>query len=383
MNESVLDDIVGRGADASRALQQLLDRRGLVRVEKPGCYQISATLIIRSHTRLVLAPGVTLRAAPLSRCALIENEHFAGGGRDEDISIEGGCWDGNCDEMGLDAWEETSEVSRLAGPYDPRVFKGKLIRFAHVDSITLEKLTVQNPVSYGIQIADAKWFIVRDLWFDYNGRFGTTDGVHINGPARFGLIENLAGFTNDDMVSLTSVDEAHAEVSRGPIDTVEIRNISAENGYSGVRLLSCGEPMTNVAVRGVYGTYRHNAVLISQHEVHPGEPVWFDNIAIERVIASKSPVPLREDQFRRWEPNAIENLPVVWIERGVRAGSVILRDIARHETAQTEAPLIQLDAGADIDRLVVENVHQTCREGIDPPLYVNEANVRKLICRLD
>ncbi|MBQ5742746.1 MAG: hypothetical protein IIV79_00970, partial [Clostridia bacterium] len=167
--------------DDTLALQVLLDARGIVTVDRPGTYLVSKTLIIHYDTRLVLAPGVHLLAAPLSRSALIENEHFAGGGRDENIEIVGGIWDGNCDEMGLDAAYESEH--RLDDPYSPALFKGKLIRFAHIDRIVLQRMTVRNPVSYGIQIGDAYGFVVRDIFFDYNWHFGTTDGVHINGPS--------------------------------------------------------------------------------------------------------------------------------------------------------------------------------------------------------
>ena len=81
----------------------MLDRCGIVTLDTPGEYVIHNTLIIHSNTRLVLSPGVRLLAAPMSRCALLQNEHFAGGGRDENIEILGGIWDGNCDEMGLDS----------------------------------------------------------------------------------------------------------------------------------------------------------------------------------------------------------------------------------------------------------------------------------------
>jgi hypothetical protein len=82
--------------DDTLALQELLDRGGIVTLDRPGTYLVSKTLIIRSNTRLVLSPGVILKAAPLSRCALIQNEHCAGGGRDHDIEIIGGCFDGSC-----------------------------------------------------------------------------------------------------------------------------------------------------------------------------------------------------------------------------------------------------------------------------------------------
>ena len=268
--------------DDTLAIQELLDKRGIVTLDKPGVYLVSKTLIIHSNTRFILSPGAKLLAAPGSKCALIENEHFRGTGRDSNIGIIGGIWDGNCDNMGLDGVYEAQH--RLDDPYSPDLFKGKLVRFAHIDNISLEKMTIKDPVSYGVQIADTVGFIVRDIHFDYNWHFGTTDGIHINGPAYDGVIENLNGTTNDDMVSLTTIDEAHAEVTRGEIANVYIHNVTAHNGYSGVRLLSAGNQfMRCIRINGVYGDYRHNAVLVSQHNMTPGEKTWFDEIVIEHV----------------------------------------------------------------------------------------------------
>ena len=188
--------------DDTLALQALLDQCGIVTIDRPGTYLVSKTLIIHSNTRLVLAPGVHLLAAPGSKCALIENEQFSKGeGRDHDIEVIGGIFDGNCDQMGLDAVYEAQH--RLDDPYSPALFKGKLIRFAHIDKIMLEKLTVRNPVSYGIQIGDVRGFVTRDIFFDYNWHFGTTDGVHINGDgARIPAVLNLRieGIQNADFV---------------------------------------------------------------------------------------------------------------------------------------------------------------------------------------
>ena len=366
--------------DNTLQLQEMLDKRGIVTVDRPGTYIISKTLIIRSDTRLILSPGARILAAPMSRCSLIENEHFAGGGTDERIEIVGGIWDGNCDNMGLDAVYEAKH--REDEPYSPKLFKGKMMRFAHVNNIVLEKMTVKDPVSYGIQIASVRGFVVRDLFFDYNHHFGTTDGVHINGPARDGVIENVCGTTNDDMVSLTTIDEKHAEISYGHIMNVDIRNVSAENGYSGIRLQSnAGYEIRNVRISGVYGDYRHNAVLISQHNSRPGTPTWFDDITVEHVRAVKTEKPLPEDCFTYWERGAIEKLAIVWIEKGIAAGNIILRDITRHECTVTSAPLVKIDEGAVIAHLVAENIHQTCAEGVNAPCFKNEGSIAVSVIR--
>ena len=350
--------------DETSALQSMLDACGIVTVDRAGTFLVNKTLIIHSNTRLVLSPGAKLLAAPLSRCSLIQNEHFAGGGRDENIEIVGGIWDGNCDEMGLDAVYEARH--RLDEPYNPASFKGKLIRFAHIDRLSLSRMTVRNPVSYGIQIGDARGFVVRDIFFDYNWHFGTADGVHINGPARDGVIENLCGTTNDDMVALTTYDEPHAEVSIGHIENIYIHNITAKNGYSGVRLLS-GEDcdLRAIHVDGVFGDYRHDAVVISNHNERPGR-VWFDDMTIEHIHVRKSYTPLGEDCFRIWEGNADKNA-IIWFGKHARCGRITLRDIMRHESQSTQAPLLEIDETASIDRLYLENIHQTTEEGVTAP----------------
>jgi hypothetical protein len=244
-------------------------------------------------------------------------------------------------------------------------------------------MTVRNPVSYGIQIADSVGFITRDLFFDYNWHFGTTDGVHINGPAKNGLIENLHGTTNDDMVSLTTTDEVHAEVTVGDISNVEIRNVSATNGYSGVRLLAVGGySIERVKVSGVYGEYRHNAVLVSHHKMYPGDPIWFDDITIEHVHASKSATPLADDCFKMWEYKAIETNPVIWFEGGVKLGNCTIRDVNRVEKSTiTSAYLLQIDKGAEFKRLILENITQKNLEGVTAPTILNEGRIETLIER--
>lgn len=362
--------------DDTLALQTMLDEGGIVTVDRAGTYLVSKTLIIHSNTRFVLSPGAKLLAAPLSRCALIQNEHFADGGRDENIEIVGGIWDGNCDAMGLDAVYEAEH--RLDEPYSPELFKGKLIRFAHIDRITLTRMTVKDPVSYGIQIGDVYGFVVRDMFFDYNWHFGTADGVHINGPACNGVIENLCGTTNDDMVALTTYDESHAEVSIGEISNIYIHNISAKNGYSAVRLLS-GEDceLRSVRVDGIYGDYRHSGVVISNHNNRPGK-VWFDDITIEHVHASKSHTPLGEGCFRYWEGGADREAIIQFGHKAI-CGNIAIRDVIRHEKVSTEGALIEVSDTAVIDRLLVENMYQTTTQGATAPVWKISGTVKELI----
>ena len=136
--------------------------------------------------------------------------------------------------------------------------------------------------------------------------------------------------------------------------------------------------MPYVHVDGVYGDYRHNAVLISHHNICPNAKIWFDDITIERVRSHKSAGPLPEGCFRYWDGN-IKYHPIVWIEAGVEAGQIILRDISRVETSDTCAPLIKIDETAKIDRLIMDNIWQKADEGIE--FIMNNGDIKTLIKR--
>ena len=79
------------------------------------------------------------------------------------------------------------------------------------------------------------------------------------------------------------------------------------------------------------------------------------------------------------ERDCIETLPVVWFAFGSRVGNALVRDIYRYEETETNAPLVGMDGDVQIDRLVLDNISQTCRPGLNPPLIDNKATVKKLI----
>jgi hypothetical protein len=232
-------------------------------------------------------------------------------------------------------------------------------------------MTVKDPVGYGVQIGDARGFIVRDIYLDYNWHFCMQDGIHINGPAYDGIIENLTGTTNDDLVSLTTYDEPHAEITRGDIENVYIHNLCGHNAYSGIRLLSGeGFSIKGIHVDGLAGTYRHHAMVFGNNNARPG-PFWYDDIVIENVTACKSHTPLGEDCCLYWEKDADKHT-FFSFGRDFVCGSLILRNIHRHQDFSTESKLFFFDGTASIDRLVFDNVTQTCAEGVSAPLWRNK-----------
>lgn len=215
-------------------------------------------------------------------------------------------WDGNNVNQ-----DRRSRESRFAlKEYDPAYYFGICLRMRGVRNFTFRNVTIRNPESYGLQISDAVYFTVENVSFDYNLKRPNMDGIHIDGPARYGCVRNLFGSTNDDMVALNCDDGYACEVSRGgEIRDVLIDGLFADNGYTAVRLLSCGHMLENVIIRNIFGKYRFNVVSFTHHNVHADPLRVFKNVLIDGVFAGKAPQGNSDPLFGLPEASARRILP--------------------------------------------------------------------------
>ena len=362
--------------DATEAVQALLDNNdGTVFLQK-GIYLISRPLIIRSHTHLKLAPDAVMKLADGANCAIIENESLPERGNDCDITVEGGIWDGN----------NRNQVRDPIKPmtcYEEDYYYGIFMRFVGVKKLTVKNLTVKDPESYAMLICNVENFYVDRITFDYNMLRPNMDGVHVQGIARNGRISNIQGRTNDDMVALNCDDGFVCEITRGVIENVVVDGIFSDDGFTAVRLLSCGSEMRNVSIRNIFGTYRLHAVCFSHYDTHPGEPVWFDNISIDNVYASKSPEPdISEDSF--YDENIINPLidtaPLFLFAKGVKCGNVSITNVHRLENAVTHANIIRVFEDVSVERLYLNNITQRFKNCDSQPVMVSESDMDNIIC---
>lgn len=348
--------------DDTAAFQALLDAADRTIIIPNGTYLISRPLIVHDDTCLCLANGAVMHLAGGANCAILENDALPRRGTNKNIHIHGGIWDGNNSNQ-----ERRSRESRFAlTQYEEDYYYGIFMRFVGVEDLHIHDLTIKNPESYGMLISNVDRFTVEHITFDYNMLRPNMDGVHVQGKARNGRIIDIKGATNDDLVALNCDDIYASEITRGNIENIVIDGLFSDNGYTGVRLLSCGSVMRNIAVRNVFGTYRFYGVSFTHHNVHPGEPVWFENILVDGVFASKT------------ETDGGER-PIIWFAKGIRCGTVSLSNILRCEETITAAPTIQIDEDVEIDRLRIQNAEQTFTTGTPPSLLVNNGNVKQLI----
>ena len=167
-----------------------------------------------------------------SRACLLRNEHVQDGHIapvsneriDKRISLEGGIWNirSRC-RCKIDNIQEG--------------FPGCLgsIVFSSVENLLIRNLQVFDSYvagpagdgagSYGIQLSNCKDFLVENVDFQNNRR----DGVHINGPAQFGIVQHIRGKRlGDDLVSLLGWDWYNSGLSFGTIDHVLVSDVEGE-----------------------------------------------------------------------------------------------------------------------------------------------------------
>ncbi|MBE6686737.1 MAG: hypothetical protein E7591_05840 [Ruminococcaceae bacterium] len=345
----------------TKKLQDMLDCCGDVYVHD-GLYIIDEPLRIHDNTHLRCAKNAVIRLADGANCEILINDKCAVD-YNENITVEGGIWDGN------NLNQQRYEQPRDEWPdrfYRERYF-GVFMRFIGVRNLRVCNLTIKDPNAYCMQLAMVHHFTVENIYFDENMAFGWTDGVHVNGPAKDGLIRNIRGATNDDMIALNCDDCYETEISSGNIEDVCIDGVYAENGYTGVRLLSCGHTLHNVQIRNVFGDFRYYGIAFTHHNVHPGAKNLIDNITIDGVFIKKT--------------NPRDTYPIIYFAKGTHTTRATLRNIHRVEDHSTEASNVKIEAGAVIDRLVIDDMTLRYNEGSGPDMIVNEGEVKEFKMR--
>ena len=341
--------LIGDGVhDDTAAIQALLEQRGEVYIPD-GQYLISKPLIIHDDTHLRLSNMAVLRLADHANCSILDNDGLYNRTKNRNITIEGGIWDGNHD------MQEREVITNEDRPcdYDKYITNSLLVlmvRLVHVEHLTVRNIIFKDPTSYAIQIADVKYFTVENITLDYDLSKPNMDGVHIQGPARFGKIRNIMGDANDDHVALCTNGTVRSEVTRGDIEDIDIDGVYCENGYTGVRLLSRGDTLRNVTVRNIHGQFRFYAVSFTHHyPLRDDMPILLENIHISDVYASKSGGPGRSQSHGA----------LIWFESGIHARNVTVEHVFRKErNPDSNAPTIRISKDADIQGLIIRDIRQ-------------------------
>ncbi len=192
-------------------------------------YYIDRPLIMRSGGRLDLAPDAEIRLRPGSNCCMLRNAHLVSGqtgpvtlsdDADHDIVITGGIWT----TLATGRWRQSN--GNVRGRADPKgsFHAHGVIVLNNVRRLRVSGVTIRQCRPHGVQLSNCSQFCVAGIRFEDHRR----DGVHINGPASYGVVRNVRvgrGVMGDDMVALNAWDWKHTSMTFGPIHHVLVEDV--------------------------------------------------------------------------------------------------------------------------------------------------------------
>jgi len=350
--------------DDTDAIQAMLNKCGTVYIPD-GRYLITKPLIIHSNTHLIVASTATLRLADGANCSILDNDGLYSDEPNTNIIIEGGIWDGN--HMAQERQkipgetrpgDENEDKICDKQTYISNIYTIFMVRLVHTERLQVKNLTFKDPTSYAIHIADSRYFNIENITLDYDLLKPNMDGVHIQGPARFGKIRNIFGNANDDHVALCANGTIRSEITRGDIEDVDIDGIYCDNGYTGIRLLSRGDAIRNVHISNIHGEFRYYAVSLTHHyPIREDKPILLENIHISDIYASKSRAECSENH-----KSAVENGALIWLEKGIVCRNVTVENVYRNErNIHTKAPTVRISENVQASNLCIKNINNTFR----------------------
>ena len=303
---------VGDGITDDHAAIQAALSSGAATVYIPtGRYAVSRTLYVGSGTHIKAEPtAAIILCGERKRRGDFLLSNADTDGMNENITIEGGIWDGN------NRAPENAKppITDLLG------YSGGVLNFVGVKGLTLRSLTVANSTTYYIRMSRISDFVIEDIDFvsDFFGH--NQDGLHFGGDVRRGRVKNIralsAGQTNDDMVALNADDSVerveNLDLVRDDIEDVTFENIYAENCYTVIRILSVTARIRNISFKNIYAGYRNYAINgdaaryckmpIFKDEDYPHGVGWVENFHIDGFTVRPMFTPLPGNEGSQVDP---------------------------------------------------------------------------------
>lgn len=362
--------------DDTSAIQELLDS-GISEIALPAPkvhYNISQTLIIHSNQTLRLGATTVIKLMPESSCIMIANEEDA-----HDVSLIGGIWDYNNtyqapNPLKTGEWYNGKNLTHGDGNPDTVIeyndsYLGVVMRFFKVTRLTLSSLVVKNPVTFCVQIANAKYFTVENIRFDQN--FGNPtpenmDGIHLDGGCKYGMIKNVQGTCYDDVVALNAND-----FHDGPIEDIVIDGVYANDSLRGIRLLSTKSPVRNISISNVFGTFYQNCIGITYFYKRSGVRGIMSHISIKNIFAENAP------RIPEYNKNGPYTFSLIWIDGDLDIDSVSIDNLHRKENI-SDIETLKVCKNADIKNLSVSNVTHQNNTNTPITFMKNEGRIENL-----
>ena len=138
--------------------------------------------------------------------------------------------------------------------FDHCALENTLIHFHNAERIVIENLRIENPRYWGMTFHYCAYGRISNIQFMSSGACPNADGIDLRIGCRDFIIENISGYTQDDSVALTCLDDDVAQVQGmdSDIHGIIIRNVSTCTRCANIRLLNhYGHKLYNVVIQNV------------------------------------------------------------------------------------------------------------------------------------
>lgn len=305
-----------------------------------GKYYVDGSLIIGSDTSVFADENAEIILVKGTKTLLIRNESVADGSRhkiaddaplDRNITIIGGVWrEENTERLGYGKTGCYDEADSFHGVSTCMLMSG-------VKGLTIKNVTFVSTAGFACQIGRVSDFRIENLRFVRC----FADGLHVGGDVKNGVIKNLSGHTEDDLIALNAYDWDDSSINFGCIENVTVDGVAGTGDKSahkslriqpGVYPYPCGGTedcyIKDLTVRGVSGVTTFKMYLQTPaYTKKPEKPVGvgrLENITFEDITAdTTSPV----DR----QPNYLDGDPVTGnfaaFEVGSNARGITFRNV--------------------------------------------------------
>ncbi len=194
-----------------------------------GRYYIDRSLVVSSTTQIIADEKAEIILVKGTKTLLLRNESVIDGSNEKipptapvdlSISVCGGVWgEENEERLGYGA----------SGCYDENdSFKGvsTCFLFSGVENLTLKNLVFRSTAGFAVQLGRVNGFSIENIRFEKC----FADGLHINGGVKNGLVKNLSGHTEDDLIALNAYDWDNSSINFGCIENLVVDGVHSESG---------------------------------------------------------------------------------------------------------------------------------------------------------
>ena len=302
--------------DYTGILQQTFNENERIYISS-GTYEVSETLLVPSNRYIKASPDARIKYIAKRNMNrydfLLSNSDTVIG--NEDITIEGGIWDGGNYAPYNRKRHDLFSVTGCCGA---------CINFVGVKNLTLKGMEITNTIAFYIRMSRIMNFRISDITFSGEKLTSNQDGIHMGGDVFNGLIENIRsatyGQTGDDLLAFNADDSVIRHDNRGltcgPIGNITVNNVYAECCHCAVRFCSVVSPIYNIRITNLEAGCKNGGInadaarycrtpLFPEREAPEGvgclENIVIDGFTFNYVNETDNPVFVLESHADKFE----------------------------------------------------------------------------------